>query len=373
MHRRCSSASTFAPKGEEQDITGTAWFGSLWVGGLPRVVLTARAVETGGPQPTTASFTATSPAVIRGGVPAQRVVNASFLVFARDLQADAGQADHVRPSTHGVRAAPAPPLEVACLVSGFAVPKYDVLLDLQDESGRTIARHEEHFTTAQPRVLATNTKSDSNGANKTVAPARRELCPRDVEDPSRRGRILSRPREVIPTALEEKDGSRPDGTTPTPRSTCTAAIGLAIVARQPLPPGSEFGWSLDPGDDSQGLVPLADLLTQSGIRWVKFPFVCSPRQDNEAAKKQPKPGSSDPAEPLINFSDRLTRNGMQVAGVLLPPQDPDRASTSLLAAEAFALDPKIWYPSFEPILARLGTEIRCWQIGDDCDSSSDRL
>ena len=116
-------------------------------------------------------------------------------------------------------------------------------------------------------------------------------------------------------------------------------------------------------------MPLADLLTQSGIRWVKFPFVCSPRQDDEAAKTRANPASSDPAEPLINFSDRLTRHGMQIAGVLLPPRDPDRASTSLLAAEAFALDPNIWYPSFEPMLARLGTEIRCWQIGDDRDSS----
>ena len=149
-------------------------------------------------------------------------------------------------------------------------------------------------------------------------------------------------------------------------------MGLAIVDRQPLPPGSEFGWSLDPGDNSQGLVPLADLLTQSGIRWVKFPFVCSPHHENEVAKKQIKPGlpaKPDAVEPLINFSDRLARAGMQVAGVLLPPGEPGGAGTALLAAEAFALDSKVWFPSIEPILARLGTEIRCWQIGDDRDSS----
>ena len=76
-----------------------------------------------------------------------------------------------------------------------------------------------------------------------------------------------------------------------PHYACTPAIGLAIVDWRPLPPGSEFGWSLDPGDDSQGLVPLADLLTQSGIRWVKFPFVCSPRQDDEARENAPpQPG-----------------------------------------------------------------------------------
>jgi hypothetical protein len=39
----------------------------------------------------------------------------------------------------------------------------------------------------------------------------------------------------------------------------------------------------------------------------------------------------------------------------------------LLAVEAFGRDPKTWYPSIEPILARLATEIRYWQIGDDRD------
>ena len=33
-----------------------------------------------------------------------------------------------------------------------------------------IARHEEHFTTAQPQAAATEAKSDSNGANKAVTP-----------------------------------------------------------------------------------------------------------------------------------------------------------------------------------------------------------
>ena len=39
----------------------------------------------------------------------------------------------------------------------------------------------------------------------------------------------------------------------------------------------------------------------------------------------------------------------------------------MTAAEAFS-DAKKWYPSMEPILARLATEIRSWQLGDDRDS-----
>ena len=43
------------------------------------------------------------------------------------------------------------------------------------------------------------------------------------------------------------------------------------------------------------------------------------------------------------------------------------AGTIYCAAEAFSRDPKTWYPSIEPVLARLAMEIRFWQIGDDRD------
>ena len=163
------------PKAEEQDLTGTAWFGSLWVGRLPRVVLTARAIETAGSQAAAASSDATRPA---SGFPATAGGRRDILfpVFARDPQT-------------GTR-----PVEVACLVSGFAAPKYDVRLELQDVGGRTIARHEELFSTAQPRAAATKPKSNSDGARHRGRIACRQLCPCNVEDSYRLGRILSRPR-----------------------------------------------------------------------------------------------------------------------------------------------------------------------------------
>jgi hypothetical protein len=353
-----------APKGEEQDLNGTAWFGALWVGQLPRVVLTARAVDFADRQPTAASSGTAPFAVARGG--------ASFLVFARDQQTVSAEADRNRPSKLGASSAPASPLEVDCLVSGFAASRYDVRLELQDASGRTVARHEEHFSTVSLQTAVTKAKGDSHGASGAVAS--HDSSPAHViwRIPVNTVGYYRVRAEVVPSSFDAKDGGGSNGSKPVPRSTCAAAIGLAIVDRQPLRPGSEFGWSLDPGDDSRGLVPLADLLAQSGIRWVKFPFVCSLHQENETAKKQltsALPATRGAVEPLINFSDRLTRHGMQVAGVLLPPREPGQGNTALLAAEAFALDPKVWYPSLEPILARLGTEIRCWQIGGDRDSS----
>ena len=113
-------------------------------------------------------------------------------------------------------------------------------LELQDESGRTIARHEEHFTTAQPQAAATEAKSDSNGANKAVTPRDENFARAAWRIPVATAGYYRVRAEVIPTALEEKDGRRPDGTTPMPHCACTAAIGLAIVDWRPLPPGSEL-------------------------------------------------------------------------------------------------------------------------------------
>lgn len=387
-----------APKGEDQDLHGTAWFGSLWVGRLPRIALTVGTID---PRSgSAASFKETS-AVTRAQT------DSSFLVFTRHPQAGSWQAgaeqdDHGGPSKRGAPAASTPSLEVDCQVSGFAAPKYDVRLELQDASGHMIARHEERFSTAQPRPATTKAKSNAEGAKDAVASHGSSFARATWPIPVGTAGYYRVRAEVVPLSLRERVGEREDLSSAEAQAaplrpasegscltaTCTAAVGLAIVDRQPVPPDSEFGWSLDPGDDAQGLVPLADLLTQSGIRWVKFPFVCSlqeARSANEAVGSTPRlrvglqsfqpttrpelPAAPDTVDPLINFSDRLSRGGMQIAGVLLPPREPGRPGAALLAAEAFALDPKVWYPSLEPILARLGTEIRCWQIGDDRDAS----
>ena len=91
---------------------------------------------------------------------------------------------------------------------------------------------------------------------------------------------------------------------------------------------------------------------------------------HEQPSRTRRASAADSLEPLINFSDRLGMAGVSLAGVLQPPRvtgDAGKASDDLFAAEAFSRDPKTWYPSIEPILARLATQIRFWQIGDDRD------
>src|SRR5208282_4794304 len=159
-------------------------------------------------------------------------------------------------------------------------------------------------------------------------------------------------------------------------------LSFAVIEPQASPSGNEFGWSLGPNDADVGLVSLGDLLCQCGIGWVKFPFMvheaANPpagdqsrdKSENEAKKYTSKPPAADPLEPLISFSDRLGNSAVKLAGVLQPPRvagDAGKRSFDLLATEVFSRDPKTWYPSIEPVLARLADEIRFWQIGDDCD------
>ena len=157
----------------------------------------------------------------------------------------------------------------------------------------------------------------------------------------------------------------------TRESATETTLALAIIDPETPPAQSEFGWTLDADDAARCLLPLGDLLSQSGIRWVKFPFVCKSLNPESAATAKPptKRPELDRMEPLINFSDRLADAGVQIVGVLHPPASAEtgRPAGDLLAAEAFAADPKTWYPSVEPVLARLATEIRYWQIGEDGD------
>ena len=145
-----------------------------------------------------------------------------------------------------------------------------------------------------------------------------------------------------------------------------------------MPSGSEFGWSLGRNDAGIGLAPLGDLLCESGVRWVKFPFTIQSVAAEPAGsgakpltEAKPKAAAAVALDPLISFSDRLSAAGISLAGVLQPSQAVDGDATAaceLLSAEAFSRDPKTWYPSIEPVLARLATAIRFWQIGDDRDS-----
>jgi hypothetical protein len=334
------------PLDEMQDLRGTAWFGGLWLGQLPRVALTARSAGGNAADPSKTPRNSTD----GNSRPARGAGDATFLVFPL------GQ-----------------PIEIACVVAGFPAAAYDVQLLLLDGEGRMVGEHRESFTKSPAEKLP------------TARAAWRLPC-------DALGYYQVRAIAVQTGAPAAK--AKPESTSP-------VELAFAVIEPRTLPSGSEFGWSLDPKDEELGLAPLGDMLGQCGIHWVKLPFTVhetreaavppvgmdlktkagkGPAPANRPLKPElGRPRNASPAaasqdnsiESLIDFSDRLSMAGVNLIGVLQPPKvsaDDTGRSYELLAAEAFARDPKTWYPSIEPVLARLGTEIRHWQIGDDRDA-----
>jgi len=138
-------------------------------------------------------------------------------------------------------------------------------------------------------------------------------------------------------------------------------ITLAVIRPQRAPVESEFGWSLTRGNRPLSLASTGDLLSQAGVRLVKYPLWL----DTGRGESQP--------EELAAFLEQLSRSGIPVVGTLdLPPKevlarfDPARPPS---VAEVFGAKREVWYPSLERVMVRLGTQVRWWQLGCDEDMS----
>ncbi len=131
-------------------------------------------------------------------------------------------------------------------------------------------------------------------------------------------------------------------------------LSLAVFDRQQIPAGGEFGWTLPRGDQPLPLPLLSRLICQAGINWVKYPLWYDQRRGDELL------------EQLITFGERLGQEGIELVGLLHGPRPSVGRPT---AAEVFTADPKVWYPSLEPVIGRMATRVRWWQLGDDRDTS----
>ncbi|HVA50140.1 MAG TPA: NEW3 domain-containing protein [Pirellulales bacterium] len=137
-------------------------------------------------------------------------------------------------------------------------------------------------------------------------------------------------------------------------------LRLAVAATVPRPEQGEFGWSLPTGEGTLTLTMLAQWANQSGIHWVKFPLWYD-------AKDQAR------VEAINWFADRLNAQGISLVGLLCDPPAETRRVLAIgpaaPVADLFAHPPGLWYPSLEPVMARLSLKVRWWQLGRDDDSS----
>ncbi|MBN2578570.1 MAG: hypothetical protein JXB10_06220 [Pirellulales bacterium] len=166
-------------------------------------------------------------------------------------------------------------------------------------------------------------------------------------------------------------------------------LELAVFVPQAPPPQSEFGWSLPDGERPLALAPLTALVTQAGIHWLKFPLWST----EQSAERTWEKG--------MTLSGQLNEHGMELIGMLNQPPELLRARfrrgrspfsgrrraasvdqkenvpfdsgtmgrEDLTAAEIFGGKTSLWYPSLEPLLARIAIRIPYWQLGRDTDDS----
>ncbi|MHC4180726.1 MAG: hypothetical protein ACYSWU_24770, partial [Planctomycetota bacterium] len=307
-----------------EDIKGAASFDDLWLGRLPQLALKA---------------------------------NGPYNFFSQEEQ-----------------------VEVNCVASGLVDLEHQprVTFQLEDVLGRELARLQRPLAESGGwRVESGETNADT------------QHSPVSTQHSPLRGKVLpiSFPGHVAvePGALIAKTTWRPP--VPGPgfyrvRATMKGRRGLvlqkeltlAVFDSQQIPARGEFGWTLPRGSQPLPLPPLTRLICQAGINWVKYPLWHDQRRGDELI------------EELITFGEQLGEHGIELVGLLhgrpgsqstgdlpsagdwnRPP--PNGQSRSHTAAEVFTLEPKVWYPSLEPVISRLATRVRWWQLGDDSDTS----
>ncbi|HVV99587.1 MAG TPA: hypothetical protein VHB77_04575 [Planctomycetaceae bacterium] len=136
-----------------------------------------------------------------------------------------------------------------------------------------------------------------------------------------------------------------------------------FVVLEPVdkPSRGEFGWSIPrPPAELSGTL-LAEMASQSGLRWMKYPMW-------RTADPQHAPESTE----IMRLLERLDHHNIRVIGLLNDAPETLRrkfAYDRVGVGQIFTLKPEVWYPSIEPVLARYSFHVRHWQLGDESDAS----
>ena len=137
-------------------------------------------------------------------------------------------------------------------------------------------------------------------------------------------------------------------------------VSLVVVEPKKLRPGGQFGWTLPDTNEPLNLATLSQLLPHAGINWVKFPAWYGDR-DAEVLDR------------LVAFAERLSDQGVESVGILSDPPPDVQAhfaeGSTKEAIDIFSAEADVWYPAIEPVMTRLGLQVRYWQLGVDRDTS----
>jgi len=270
----------------QEDLKGTAMFGDVWVGRLPRMDLGT---------------------------------NDAYNFFTDEQT-----------------------IEVSCRVSGFIDEQPEISFRLEDVLGRKLAEY-------QCRI-------DTKAAQRAG-----ESSPEGPSVKSRDSLALvgaARWKPPVPGPGFYRVYATMKGRT---RAVFRRGLNLVVIEPRFSSPGGEFGWTLPSGDQPMPLPPLGKIVVQAGINWVKYPLW------------HPDENGDEFIEQLVAFGERIGAHGIRLVGLLCNPPPSLRQrygqAESLLVSQLFEPDPKIWYPSIEPVMMRMATRVRWWQLGADTDIS----
>ncbi|HEX5442508.1 MAG TPA: NEW3 domain-containing protein [Pirellulales bacterium] len=237
------------------------------------------------------------------------------------------------------------PIEVICSVSGYRTSPPAVELELRDAFGAPIESRELSLVAQSPIDEEPASEVDKNPGEAApaahlphqVARARWRL---PVSEPG-----FYRLRLTVPGSdglLEVRD------------------LPLAVVEPVSKPLDGEFGWSLPQGEGELPMATLAQWAGHAGIHWLKFPLWYDE-------------GDRQRVEAVTWLADRLNAQGINLVGLLADPPPETRRALGMTgettAANLFVQDPRAWYPSLEPVMARMSLKVRWWQLGHDNDTS----
>lgn len=142
----------------------------------------------------------------------------------------------------------------------------------------------------------------------------------------------------------------------TKRTSFAVMDSLSDVADQ-----GEFGWTIKRADDITALKELAEIASQAGINWLKYPLWSSVSE-----------GSSNTPAQISAFFDELSQHKITAVGLL---NDPPAELRSQFArdwtgiSEIFTVRTEFWRESIEKVIARYSSHVRYWQLGEEDDES----
>ncbi len=230
-------------------------------------------------------------------------------------------------------------VEILCRASGFTRTDPRVTLRLIDALGNDLCREERQLEveTAETNV-AVSLETFAEGASGLV------------------GETRWRPELPGPGFYYVEAAMQDESTL-----TYQRRLSLALIDTQDVAPHSEFGWTLPNRGDALPPVLLGQLIRQVGIGRVKYPLWFGDERTEQEVER------------VVGFVERLSTAGIELIGLLDKPPQALRSKYAGVewrgAAAVFAPDPKVWYPFLEPVMTRLATRVRWWQLGNDLDTS----